>query len=72
VQFDTPAGNAWFSGNVTETQFGPAQYAWIANGEHSYPSPDGPLSTTTVSGGAGVNYNLPAESLTVLTRSVGQ
>jgi hypothetical protein len=72
VQFDTPAGNAWFSGNVTETQFGPAQYAWIANGEHSYPSPDGPPSTTSVSGGAGVNYSLPAESLTVLTGAVGQ
>jgi hypothetical protein len=67
VQFNTPGGFAWFSGNVTQTQFGPAQYAWIADRKHSYPSPDGPAAVSSVSGGQGVEYTLPAQSLTVLT-----
>lgn len=72
VQFDTTGGTAWFSGSVTQTQFGPAQYAWIAKGRQSYPDPDGPPSTAAVSGGSGATYSLPAASLTVLTGSVGQ
>lgn len=71
VQFDTASGTAWFSGSVTQVQFGPAQYAWIENGKQSHPDPDGPPSTTTVSGGMGMNYSLPAESLTVLTGAIG-
>jgi hypothetical protein len=71
VQFHTPSGTDWFSGSVTQTQFGPEQYAWIVKGSHSYPSPDGPPSTTTVSAGPGVQYTLPPESLTVLTGPVG-
>ncbi len=69
VQFDTTSGTAWFSGSVTQTQFGPGQYAWIANGRHSYPNPDGPPLTTTVSGGTGATYTLPAESLTAADRT---
>jgi hypothetical protein len=71
VQFDTTSGTAWFSGSVTQTQFGPAQYAWVADGRHSHPDPDGPPSTAIVSGGTGTTYTLPAESLTVLTGSIG-
>jgi len=71
VQFDTASGSAFFSGNLTQTQFGPEQYAWIENGKQSYPDPDGPPSTTSVSGGSGATYTLPAESMTVLTGSVG-
>ena len=70
AQFDTTAGTAWFSGSVTETQFGPAQYAWIVDKKHSYPDPDGPQTTTTVSGGEGVQYTLPPQSLTVLTGAI--
>jgi hypothetical protein len=70
VQFNTTTGSAWFSGNVTQTEFGPSQYAWIANGKHSYPSPDGPPSTTQVTGGQGVQYALPPETLTVLTGAI--
>jgi len=70
VQFSTPNGTSWFSGSVTETRFGPAQYAWVVDGKHSYPNPDGPPATTSVSGGAGVQYTLPPESLTVLTGRV--
>jgi len=71
VQFDTTSGTAFFSGSVTQTQFGPEQYAWIENGKQSHPDPDGPPSTTNVSGGSGATYTLPAESMTVLTGSVG-
>jgi hypothetical protein len=67
VQFNTVAGTAWFSGSVTQTEFGPEQYAWIVNGRHSYPNPDGPPSTTMVSAGRDTNFTLPSESLTVLT-----
>jgi hypothetical protein len=72
VAFDTAAGSAWFSGNVTQTQFGPAQYGWIENGRQSHADPDHPPKTTNVPGGEGTNYTLPAESLTVLTGAVGQ
>jgi len=71
VQFDTASGTAWFSGSVTQTRFGPAQYAWIEDGRNSHPDPDLPPSTTAVSGGMGTAYTLPAESLTVLTGAVG-
>ncbi len=71
VQFDTTSGPAWFSGSVTQTQFGPGQYGWIANGRHSHPDPDGPPLTAIVPGGMGTTYTLPTESLTVLTGSVG-
>ena len=37
VRFDTTNGKAWFSGDVTQTQFGPAQYAWIEKGKDSHP-----------------------------------
>ena len=71
VQFDTPSGTAWFSGDVTQTQFGPSQYSWIEKGRHSYPDPDGPPATTVVSGAMGTKYTLPAQSITVLTGAIG-
>ena len=71
VRFETQAGTAWFSGRVNQTQFGPAQYAWIAKGVHSYPDPDGPPSSTIVPGGPGAHFTLPPESLTVLTGPIG-
>ena len=71
VQFDTTAGTQWFSGSVAQTQFGPAQYGWIVDGPHSHPDPDGPTSMRSVSSGPGARYDLPPESLTVLTGSVG-
>jgi hypothetical protein len=70
VRFKLPAGIAWFSGSVTQTQFGPEQYAWIVDGKHSYPNPDGPPSTTSVAGGPDAQYALPPASLTVLTGSI--
>ena len=70
VEFNTVDGTAWFSGSVTQTQFGKAQYAWIVDGKHSYPDPDGPPSTTMVSGGEHAHYTLPPESLAVLTGTV--
>jgi hypothetical protein len=71
LQFDTTSGTAWFSGSVTQTQFGPAQYAWIEKGRNSFPNPDGPPSATQASGGNGTSYTLPAASMTVLTGAVG-
>jgi hypothetical protein len=71
LRFDTTSGTDWFSGSVTQTEFGPAQYAWITNGKQSHPDPDGPQTVTTVPGGRGETYTLPPESLTVLTGAVG-
>jgi hypothetical protein len=67
VKFNTTAGAAAFSGTVTQTQFGPAQYAWIVAGAKSHPDPDGPPVTISVNAGAVTLFTLPAESLTVLT-----
>jgi hypothetical protein len=71
VAFNGTGGALYFSGAVTQTVFGAAQYRWIEAGAKSHPNPDGPEVSTMVSGGAGVPYTLPAGSITVLKGAVG-
>lgn len=71
LRFDGDGGSAYFSGSVTQTQFGPDQYVWIEQGRQSHPDPDDPPAVTTVSGGESASYALPAASMTVLTGAVG-
>ena len=70
IEFDGTNGTGYFTGTVTQSQFGQAQYAWIQDGRHSHPNPDGPIATMAASGGAGTTYALPAGSLTVLAGTV--
>ena len=59
-----------FSGAVTMITFGKNQYVWHPNRKQGYAEPDGPTSTSTVQGGAGAEYVLPAASVTVIRGKV--
>jgi hypothetical protein len=56
----------YFQGTVKQVTFGSGEYAWHANGQNGYASPDGPAKKSDQSGGKGVQYTLPAASVTVL------
>ena len=62
--------NEYFSGAVTTTAFGPAEYRWHCNGRHGYAAPDGPVAESTQPGGMGATYLLEPDSITVLTAGV--
>lgn len=72
VAFNGTAGTGHFSGPVTQTQFGAAQYAWVPAGRSGHPHPDNPPAGSTVAGGDGATYALPAGSLTVLNGTISQ
>jgi F5/8 type C domain len=55
-----------FSGPVTVTTFGAAQYVWHPLGLKSYADPDGPPATSTVTAAPGTRFLLPKASITVL------
>ena len=56
----------YFQGSVTQTSFGPDEYIWHDHGQNGYADPDGPALTSTQPGGKGIDYTLPAASITVL------
>ena len=55
-----------FAGPVAMITFGKEQYQWHPDRKRGHADPDGPAATSTLSGGEGTQYNLPAASLTVL------
>jgi len=55
-----------FHGPVTMITFGKEQYQWHAARKKGHADPDGPPSTSTLTGSESTLYNLPAASLTVL------
>ena len=55
-----------FAGPVAMITFGKEQYQWHPDRKKGHADPDGPASTSTLSGEDGTQYNLPAASLTVL------
>jgi len=58
--------NASFAGSVTMITFGKEQYQWHPARRRGTADPDGPPVTSTLAGGPGSRYNLPAASLTIL------
>ena len=71
VAFDTPRNRrSSFSGPVTMTTFGSAQYVWKDEGPNSHADPDGPPAATTVEGGEQAAFTLPRASITVLRGKV--
>ena len=56
----------YFRGDVTQVSFGSDNYTWHPKGQNGYADPDGPAVTSTQPGGAGIQYILPAASITVL------
>ena len=59
-----------FTGPVTVTTFGAAQYVWRAKGKDGRAAPDGPPATSKRPGGPATTYTLPRASLTVLRGKV--
>jgi hypothetical protein len=64
VRFSDGDANASFSGTITETTYGSAQYAWHAHGALSYAQPNEPPSSERKP--ASATYLLPAQSITIL------
>jgi hypothetical protein len=58
--------NRTFLGPVTMITFGKAEYQWHAARKRGHADPDGPPSTSSLTGSESTVYNLPAASLTVL------
>ncbi len=56
----------YFSGSVDRITFGSNEYQWHQEGMGGHADPDGPASRSTVSGGAGAQYEIPRASITVL------
>jgi len=71
VRFSNGSASAGFEGSVTRVTFGSAQYAWRQLGAQSGPNPNDPPAASTVNGGAGVSYDVPAQSITVLRGTIG-
>jgi hypothetical protein len=70
VVFDREAAAGAFSGDVTMSVFGPAQYVWHADGANGFAAPDDPPATSKQPGGPGATYTLPPASVTVLRGKV--
>jgi hypothetical protein len=62
--------SGFFTGPVSVTTFGKAQYQWHANVKGGTADPDGPAVKSTVSASAGMKFTLPAASVTVIRGSV--
>jgi F5/8 type C domain len=63
--------NSFFSGSVTQTTFGQAQFQWHPDADMGRADPDGPPVRSTVYGGADTLYQLPKASVTVLCGNIG-
>ncbi len=62
-----------FEGPVAMITFGKEQYQWHSARKQGHADPDGPAARSTLSGGAGAMYTLPAASVTVLRgKTAGQ
>jgi len=72
VSFGKSGSTQHFASPVASEVLSPAQYVWHSDGANGYPNPDGPFSSTSLSGGASATYTLPAESITVLRGTLGK
>jgi hypothetical protein len=57
---------ATFTGPLSLTTFGKAQYAWHPNRNGGTADPDGPAVKSTVNAGPTTSFSLPAASVTVV------
>ena len=60
------ARDSHFANPVAEITFGKEQYQWHPDRKKGHADPDGPAKSSSVTGGEGATYELPAASLTVL------
>jgi len=57
---------ATFTGPLSVTTFGKAQYAWHPHRNGGTADPDGPAAKSNVNAGPSTNFSLPAASVTVV------
>jgi hypothetical protein len=70
---DAPAGSErHFSGTVSATTFGSAQYQWHPTTQGGVADPDGPALKSTVAAKADTLYDLPKASMTVIRGSIAK
>jgi len=62
----------YFSGPVTLTTFGRAQYQWHPTEKGGFAEPDGPAAVSTVTATDGTLYSLPPASITVVRGKVAK
>jgi hypothetical protein len=62
----------FFSGPVTTTTFGRAQYQWHPDAKGGFADPDGPAVKATIDANAGTWFDLPEASITVLRGTLGK
>ncbi len=62
---------ASFTGPVSVTTFGKAQYVWHPRRDGGTADPDGPAVKSTVNAGPSTSFPLPAASVTVLRGVIG-
>jgi hypothetical protein len=72
IRFQNRRGNieSVFSGPVSVTTFGTAQYRWHAKESAGYADPAGPPARATVTAGDDIVFELPAASISVLRGSL--
>ena len=72
IEFHDSAKNLdrFFSGPVSVSTFGSAQYQWHPNDKGGIADPDGPLAKSSVIGNQGTTYEFPKASVTVLRGAV--
>ena len=68
IVFHDATANAdrFFSGAVSVSTFGSAQYQWHPTEKGGFADPDGPVAKSTISANQSTSYELPKASITVL------
>lgn len=67
ISFSSDGGvERYFSGDVSVTTFGAAQYVWHPEIKGGWADPDGPASRMTVQASSATRFNLPRASISVI------
>ena len=72
IDFDggSTGSKGFFSGPVTVTTFGSAQYQWHPTKEGGFPDPDGPAAMGSVIASRDTVYELPKASMTIIRGNI--
>jgi hypothetical protein len=72
IDFDdgSAGGKRSFTGPVSVTTFGSAQYQWHPTNQGGFPDPDGPALKATITANNDTAYELPKASMTVLRGAI--
>jgi len=69
---ETANADSYFTGPVTLTTFGSAQYQWHPTPKGGFADPDGPAAVSTVTAVPDTLYSLPAASITVVRGKIAR